>query len=293
MLRSLVSKWGFGRFALLYVANCSNRYLRAALAATDGPDFYKRRLWSRYLTPDPRFKPIPLSPEFEVYLETLRRDGIVMIEGAFDGTAAAMRALVEALELTNHRRLDDVIDYEIDLGFAHPEVLRMLAHADLCGMLCNYFSRQARYREHPRLVAMSAGAAGVDRSSSRVHCDGYRQITLHLLVNDVTPSDTHLVFYKRTHRQPKLNYTRVPENSKLVDVRDAMFATARAGTLVVFDSGSGYHQGAYTPGQRILLGLVVTTGWLPFQDPSRVDADVFRAIGERQPPHVRAMFARD
>lgn len=291
-LSAIASTLNFARFAYRYAAHFDDRFTRAAIAATEGPKFYKRSLWKRYLTPDPAFQPIPLTAEFQRYLEQFREEGIITISGHFEETAQRLRELLDEMELTGLRRQDSVTDYEIDVGFTLPAVIRMLAHPQLCGLFCNYYGRQAYYREHPLLVGMSSGATGVDRSSSRVHCDGYRQITLHLLVNDVGAEDTHLIYYTGTHKQPKLDYTRVPQNSSLVADAPTKLGTGRAGTLTVFDSGSGYHSGEYKPGQRILLSVVVTTGWLPFKDPLRSDEDILRGVGGRQPAHVRAMFER-
>jgi hypothetical protein len=291
LLRPLVSRSKLAHFALNYTSNLDNRFQRATIAATDGPDFYKRRLWRRYLTPDPAFQPIALGPEFQRHLETLQKDGYVAVEG-FDETASRLRELLNSMGLSAYRRLDDVMDYVVDVGFVLPEIMRVLCHPELCGLLCNYYGRQAHYREHPTVNAMSAGAPGVDRSSSHVHCDGYRQITMMLLVNDITPSDTHLIYYRGTQEQPKINYERVAENAKQVEGREAILGTGRAGTVIVFDSGSGYHRGEYLAGQRVTLNEVVTTGWLPFKDPLRLDQDVMRIVRDQHPPHVNAMFAR-
>jgi hypothetical protein len=293
MLRKLISKSRFPRFALLYAANFHDRFQRAALAATDGPDFYKRRLWKRYLTPDPDFVPVSLGAEFDAHLATLRRDGIVRIEGAvFDQAAASLRDLVTRLRLDGFRRPDRVTDFEIDLGFALPEVLQMMSHPDLCGMYCNYYGRQAYYREHPLLVGSSSGNPGVDRSSSHVHCDGFRQLTFQFLVKDVSEQDTHLIFYKGSHREPKLDYRRVTENEQLIHEYQPILGAGRAGTLWVFESGSGFHSGKYLAGQRVMLTGVITSGWLPFKDRLRADEDAFSVLGKDSPRHVRDMFIR-
>lgn len=203
-LRSLVSRSKTARFLYRYATHIDNRFQRTAIPAIDGPAFYKRRLWKRYLTADPAFQPIPLGPAFQQHLETLREDGIVTIKGLFVDTAARVREFLDAMQLTGYRRQDEVTDFFVDLGFVIPEVMRLLCHPELCGLLCNYYGRQAYYREHPSVEGMSAGAQGVDRTSSHVHCDGYRQITIFLLVNDVSPADTHLIYYRGTHREPKL-----------------------------------------------------------------------------------------
>ncbi|MFL6601425.1 MAG: hypothetical protein ACJ8R9_08840 [Steroidobacteraceae bacterium] len=292
VLRNLAAKSKLARFAVRYAENLDNRYLRAAIAATDGPAFYKRRLWKRYLTPDPAFQPAPLTPEFRGYLEQLREEGIVNIAGHFEPVAARLRSLIDEMALTGYRRQDDVTDWLVDVGFVVPEVMRMLTDPQLCGLFCNYYGRQAYYREHPCISGMSAGAPGVDRSSSHVHCDGYRQLTLHLLLNDVSATDTHLIYYAGTHKDSKLNYERVTGTSKLVEGARTVLGTGRAGTLAVFDSGSGYHRGDYRPGQRYLLQCVVTSGWLPFKDRIREDADALRGVSGTLPAHVRAMFER-
>lgn len=291
LLRPIVSRSKLAHFALNYTANYDNRFQRATIAATDGPGFYKRRLWKRYLTPDPAFGPIALGPVFQRHLEKLRTDGFVAIEG-FGETASRLRQLLAEMGLADYRRFDDVIDYVVDVGFVVPEVMRLLCHPELCGLLCNYYGRQAYYREHPTVVAMSSGATGIDRSSSHVHCDGYRQITMTLLLNDVTPSDTHLIYYRGTQAEPKINYERVADNAKQVAGCEGILGTGRAGTLILFESGSGYHRGEYVSGQRVTLNEVVTTGWLPFRDPLRLDEDVIRIPRDRHPPHVNAMFER-
>jgi len=281
------------RFAVRYARNLNSHYWRKATLAIDGPTVYKRRIWKRYLTPDPAFQPISLSPEFQGYLAQLREDGIVSIQGHFEPVAARLRSLVDEMALTGYRRQDNVVDWVLDVGFVVPQVMQMLAHPQLCGLFCNYYGRQAYYREHPRLSATSAGAAGVDISSSHVHCDGYRQLTFMLLVNDVSADDTHLIYYAGSQKNPKLDYERVDANTRLVAGDRAVLGTGRAGTLLVFDAGSGYHHGRYQPGQRLLLQGVVTTGWLPFRDPIREDTDALLASRATQPAYVRAMFERD
>lgn len=291
-LRSLVSRSKTARFLYRYATHIDNRFQRTAIPAIDGPAFYKRRLWKRYLTADPAFQPIPLGPAFQRHLEALREDGIVTIKGLFVDTAARVREFLDAMELTGYRRQDEVTDFFVDLGFVIPEVMRLLCHPDLCGLFCNYYGRQAYYREHPSVEGMSAGAQGVDRTSSHVHCDGYRQITMFLLVNDVSPADTHLIYYRGTHKEPKLEYERVADTTKLVKDCEAVLGTGHAGDLIVFDSGSGYHRGEYLPGQRVIVTTVVTTGWFRFKDPLRRDEDALRVVLRQHPPHVQSMFER-
>lgn len=283
-MRRLVSRSKLATFVYRYL-KASTRYERRAAIAIDGPQWVKRRLWRQYLTPDPGYVPVPLSPTYSAHLTALKADGICHI-GGFETVAAELRALLKGLQLDGLHRDDRITDFEFDAGLTSPAVLKLLAHPELCGLICNYYGRQARYREHPMLVGMSEGGAGVERSSGRVHCDGYRQITLHLLLNDLTAADTHLVYYTGTHREPKVDYTRV---AREMDGERAL-GIGRAGTLVLFDSGSGYHQGRYLKGQRLLLSGVITTGWLPFRDPAREDLEALRGL--TLAPHVRGMFER-
>lgn len=280
------------RFAVLYAMNIGNRFQRQTLAAIDGPKFYKRRVSRKYLTADPTFAPVPLTPEFERHLQALREDGICNIDGHFVDAAKRLRAEVNSMGLSGFRNPKDVVDFDVDVGFVFPEVLRMFAHPQLCGLLCNYYGRQAYYREHPRLVGCSAGDAGVERSSSHVHCDGYRQISMTLFLDDINESDTHLEYYRGTHKTLKLDYTREAQAKELVAGREAIIGTGRAGTLSLFDAGSGLHKGVYTTGQRVLLIQMVTTGWLPFRDPQRADREVLQVALKHAPSHVRGMFAR-
>lgn len=282
-MRSLLSRSKLATFAYRYL-RARTTYERRAAVAIDGPQWVKRRLWRQYLTPDPAYQPVPL-PTYQRHLETLRSDGICFI-GGFEDSAAKLRALLDQLGLTGYRRQDRVTDFEFDAGLSAPGLLPFLTHPELCGLICNYYGRQARYREHPMLVGMSEGAAGVERSSGRVHCDGYRQLTIHLLLNDLTAADTHMVYYTGTHREPKLDYTRVAREM----TGDSALGIGRAGTLVLFDSGSGYHQGRYLAGQRLLLSGVITTGWLPFKDPQREDLEALQGLTLE--PWVRGMFVR-
>jgi len=293
VLSRLAARSNTLRFAARYARNLNSPYWRSATLAIDGPAFYKRRIWKHYLTPDPAFQPIPLSPEFQGYLQGLHEDGIVSITGHFEPVAARLRSLIDEMALTDFRRQDNVVDWVLDVGFVVPQVMQMLSHPQLCGLFCNFYGRQAYYREHPMMSATSSGAAGVDISSSHVHCDGYRQLTFMLLLNDVSDNDTHLIYYAGSQKIPKLNYERVDATSRLVAGDRAVLGTGRAGTLLVFDAGSGYHKGRYLPGQRQLLQGVVTTGWLPFRDPTREDSGALLASRATQPAYVRAMFDRD
>lgn len=289
-LRGLISKSGMLRLAFNYARNLDNRYLRTAILAIDGPTVYKRRLWKRYLTPDPAYQPVPLSPEYQGFLEQLRTEGIVSIP-KFESVAARLRSTIDELGLTDHHREDNCTDWVVDIGFTVPEVVRMLADPQLCGLFCNYYGRQAYYREHPSIAGMSSAHPSVDESASHVHCDGYRQLTFMLLLNDISAQDTHLIFYAGTHKEPKLNYERDAGTQKRVEGCRTVLGTGRAGTLLVFDAGSGYHCGRYLPGKRLILRGVVTTGWLPFKDQVRQDSDALLAV-KGAPTFVRAMFER-
>jgi len=61
------------RFAVRYARNLNSHYWRKATLAIDGPTVYKRRIWKRYLTPDPAFQPISLSPSFKAIWRSYAR----------------------------------------------------------------------------------------------------------------------------------------------------------------------------------------------------------------------------
>ena len=278
-------------FAYRYAMGIHSRYQRAAVLSTDGPTFYKKHLWKRFSASDPAFEPVSLSPEFNAHLDRLGSHGITLIENRYAGLARHLRGLLDDLGLTQFSHPEFVTDYCVDIGFVIPEVIQFFADAELCGLLCNYYGRQAYYREHPFISAMSAKEGAIDLAS-HVHCDGYRQISLQLLLNDIAAQDTHLVYYGGSHREVKFDCERVPQTQDKVAGVEPILGIGKAGTLVAFDSGSGYHQGVYLSGQRVCLVGMVTGGWLPFKDPKRKDSDAARALLKDRPTHVQRMFDR-
>jgi hypothetical protein len=293
-LKSFVARSKIATFAYRYAKGIDSRYQRAAVLSTDGPGFYKKNLWRPYSVPDPTFEPIPMSPEFTGHLERMRSQGITLIENRYAELAGRLRTLLDGLELTHFRRMDSAVDFYVDIGFVLPEVIQFFADAELCGLFCNYYGRQAYYREHPFLLGNSAAESAVELAS-HVHVDGYRQISLQLLLNDITEEDTHLVYFGGSHKDVKYDCERVPQTVEKVAGQAGVapiLGIGKAGTLVAFDSGSGYHQGVYLDRQRVCLVGMVTAGWLPFKDPKRKDSDALRVLLKDRPTHVRRMFER-
>jgi len=156
----------------------------------------------------------------------------------------------------------------IRASFKDPHLAPLLFNQDVCAILYNYYQRQPYYREQPWIVhnALSADMPLDEFSrlevSAKYHIDFYRQITMMLIVSDLTKNDTHLQYAIGSHNGVRHPWNRYAYSDADVESKYSIFdCVGPKGTLIIMDAGSGFHRGFHVRGTvRKTLQTVVTTG---------------------------------
>jgi hypothetical protein len=183
------------------------------------------------------------------------------------------------------------------VSYKDPDLAPLLFDADVCGILYNYYQRQPFYRQQPWVIknALTAEMSLEEFSklevSAKFHVDCYRQITMMLLVNDLTVEDTHLQFAVGSHKFTRHSWDRYKYAEEDVLGRYPIFdAVGPKGTLIIMDAGSGLHRGLHKKGTvRKSLQVVVTTGHYYNLDEPKMTASDWPALA-RYPEHVRHLM---
>jgi hypothetical protein len=211
------------------------------------------------------------------------------------GQRSADRSL-EVLNLGRREEATGSISCRVSLK--DPGLAPLLFDPDVCGILYNYYQRQPFYRGAPWVIknALAAEMPFEEFSklevSAKFHVDCYRQITMMLLVNDVTVDDTHLQFAAGSHKT-RHPWNRFKYKDEEVASKYRMFeAVGPRGTLIIMDAGSGLHRGVHRRGTvRKTLQIVVTAGHYYALDEPKITTGDWPALA-RYPEHVRHMMDR-
>lgn len=259
------------------------------------PDFVRRIMWAYYITPSRRYKPVALSASSQRHLEALKADGIVR----FDRNFAALADHVRQRYLSPESALPadaplrrNGLEISHSVSFSDEVLHEVFFDSEICAIICNYYCRQAYYRDNPTVHQERFTSDSMPLVSGVFHSDGYRQVSFMLLLSNLTLSDTHMEYAMGSHREQQPSYDRaeidqatVPREFKIAHV------VGRKGTLFIFDT-EGLHRGAHQRnGLRQILHVNVTTGTIPFTD-QKYDssASIFPNVA-RVSPHVRGFIA--
>ncbi len=262
----------------------------------------------KYYRPDSRMPEVPISDRAKHYLNELRENGVTSIPG-FDAVAhhidntyiAFMEGRVESVTQQFRKfslgNRDDVTNTEnYQVSFKDPGLTPVLLDPDVCGILYNYYRRQPLYREQPWVIR-NALASDIPfeqfsklEVSAKFHTDFYRQITLMLLVSDLTEADTHLEYAIGSHKYSNTWDRYAFEEESITRRFPIAHCVGKKGTLIIMDAGSGFHRGAHKPGSvRKTLQCVLTTGHY-FPAPEQKMAVADWAELSTRPSHIRRMF---
>ncbi len=273
-----------------------------------------RVAWSvevlRYTFPNLLRPAVPLSEKGRQWLAVLRRDGIVRVEEkAFQEVAEYLdQAYFAPLERPDgfskvkllHPDLfvldankQDYRRYGTEIGakisFKDPTLTPLFFDPYLTGVIYNYYRRQPYYRNQPFLQKISYDGKATPNTNSNWHTDYLHQLSVMLLVSDVTKQDTHMEYASGSHRRiwPVGNR---PEGI-VAEHRWPLFdAVGPKGTLFLFDAG-GIHRAKYIGGSsRKILHLNITTGHHIIGE--RLDRmDTWKAL-DSYPVYARQMMER-
>ncbi len=233
----------------------------------------------RYTFPNLLRPQVPLSPRGKEWLATMQRDGILRAEDE------AFREAVDHLERSYFARLENgrttpridlgkdmfILDIGSDrlrktgtsvhasISFTDPQLASVFFHADLNAVLYNYYRRQPFFRNQPLVQTDAYDGRVPAGSNGQFHVDYLHQVSLMLLVTDVTTADTHMQYALGSHKRiwpvgisPEGTVERF--GYRVADV------IGSKGTLYLFDAG-GIHRANYVAGtRRKILHMNFTTG---------------------------------
>ena len=257
--------------------------------ALQGPKRVKKFFEHRYLTENCGAK-YDLAEEWLTYLIKLENDGYVVIPNSF---ALVADKILENLDIEKLNSFNDethVIDYCFDLGFSFPGIFNLMSNKELCSLLCNFFGRQALYRNHPQIISHSRGVDTLKRSSEFSHIDGYKQLTMFLLLSDMNETTSQLYIYPNSHKTKSYTYNRSIRIDQSKQFENVLGITAQKGDLVIFNSGSLWHKGLSRESRRLILNIIITTGWIPTPDSENYDSDYLKINLKGMPEYVSKCF---
>lgn len=285
--------WG----TLLSMLLRPDRYRRIrSFVMLSSPDFFRRLVWAYYLRPLPGYRKVALSEQAERHLETLRRTGIVVVERNFAAFADYVRARYFSadFELPADSPLrKNGLEISHSVSFADRRLHEVLFDPEICGIVCNYYGRQAYYRDNPTVHKERSHPGSTPLISGVFHSDAYRQISFMLLLSDLAESDTHMEFAKGSHHQRQPSYDRAHIDQAAVTREfDIAHVVGKKGTLYIFDT-EGLHRGAYHTGTgREIFHVNITTGTLRFTDDKYDRLDAIFPEPSRVPEHVKNFVAQ-
>lgn len=274
--------------------------------------FYNPRLenlvWKKYYTPDPKTPEVPISARAQGYLEELRENGVTMIPGfegvadhlestyfsVMDGRAPKNGLAMEQIRLGARDDVTNTLNYRI--SYKDPGLAPLIFDKDVSGILYNYYQRQPLFREQPWVIrnALSADYPADEFAkleiSAKFHVDFYRQITMMLLVDDLTEADTHLEYAAGSHKLRNTWQRYAYTDAEVASRFPIRHCVGPKGTLIIMDAGSGFHRGMHKKGTvRKTLQCVLTTGhYYPSPDHKMTVKD-WQALAS-QPAYIQRMY---
>ena len=180
-------------------------------------------------------------------------------------------------------------DIRCSISLADAGCRDLFLSRDLATTLYHYYGRQPYFRNQP-LIQKIALREGDAISNGQFHVDHLRQVSVMLLVNDITENDTHMEYCVGSNQRNLLmeGIEMDGERCKTLYPKYPVFkCTGKKGTAFLFDT-SGIHRANYQRNStRKILHLNFTTGHniFPFVDRKNQIAGL-----DGQPPFIRNMF---
>lgn len=288
------------------------RVVRALRRTPKAARFQYRKV--RYSAPNPFYRAVATSDEAERWLSDLKDCGVVCIPDRFTALAEYMaerylplfdqcaehQADVESDPFV-HECIDrtDAHRIEAHLSFKDPRMAELYFDEDLCGLACNYYRRQAYFRNQPAIWKTYFEDSTKPFITGKFHKDrGLHQLTYILLLNDLTESDTHMQFAIGSHKKMKLDDLRRFDfpDERIKREYEIQACVGKRGTLFVFDAGDGFHRAVFKAGTvRMHLHLILTSGQMESDyevnpwDRACDETTGWTALAE-YPPHIRHMM---
>lgn len=204
-----------------------------------------------------------MTPQWKEYFNILRRDGIVFIPEYFEGSAAN---LVERYKLNSEEYPPRDKYYRSSVDLNDPDVFKIVTDPRLLNVMAEYYGCQPFLRLFPGLNCTHSGSVKELEApgfNDFWHYDTVNQLTVHILLKDISVSDNCMLFAKGSHLKHR-EYLTNNDYFYSEEYMDKYFeiipCVGKAGTLVIFDS-NGLHRLDLKPGTfRSHLHLNYTPG---------------------------------
>ncbi len=204
-----------------------------------------------------------LTDEWQEYFKILKRDGIVFIPGYFKKRSEALNEYYK-LNCQNFPSRDEY--YRFTVGFNNPDVFNIAVDPMMLTVLAKYYGYQPYYRQFPGINCTHLGAKKDPEAigfNDFWHYDTVNQMTAHILLNDISESDSCMFYAKgshRTHRQYISKDDYYYSEEYMNNNFEIIPCVGKSGTLVIFDS-NGIHRADLKPNTfRSHLHLNFTPG---------------------------------
>lgn len=223
--------------------------------------------------------PYSPDPDFdEGYLEEFRKKGFVVIPGFNKNLAESVRR--EVFE-SGSAPLSDTDFFEVHssdrisrLGrklssYLYPTskyCFDLLCSGLIVDLVGSYFGRQPYLRNFPMLLNTEFEKKEDTDVQEHFHLDGgTRQVSCIFLIEDLDEEMTCTEYASRSHREflPISHYLDrwKIDNAEIESKYEIVHLCGKAGDLVVFDAGNGYHRGKFVPmTSRKMIHLNYTQG---------------------------------
>jgi hypothetical protein len=185
-----------------------------------------------------------LPDEWQKYIEILRRDGIVFIPGFFKKKSESLNKKYK-LNAQDFPPRNEY--YHFDTDFNNIDIFNITVDPMILTILAKYYGCQPYLRQQPFINCTHLGAAKEPLTAGFNdfwHYDTVNQMTSHVLLKDISESDSCMFYAKgshRTHREyiSKNDYyyseEYMNENFEIIP------CVGQSGTLVIFDP-NGLHR---------------------------------------------------
>jgi hypothetical protein len=261
--------------------------------------------------PRPLTKAQPLpqhqdTAEVNKIVEQIRSDGVVVLPGYSKETAKFLTSKFELGtkkeqfsatygSIENYTRLD-------------PEAIQFLSDEFILSIVGRYFNAQPILRMVPHIGQDFSAKDQVDlakmpRDPKILHYNVYwhfdcvNLVNIHVLLNDVTIDDTHMVYAKKSHKKHHLN----------IDVKDSFYSEENirakyeivhcvgpAGTVYIFDTNGLHRMDAHKNTYRSIYCQLITPGNNLIKTRRlEMDTDVLASMSDLQQNYFKPLLMSD
>jgi hypothetical protein len=185
-----------------------------------------------------------LTNEWQKYIEILKRDGIVLIPGFFKKRSEALN---ENYKLNAQEFPPRGKYYRLNADFNNLDIFNIAVDPMILTILAKYYGCQPYLRQQPFINCTHLGTAKEPLTpgfNDFWHYDTVNQITAHVLLKDLSESDSNMFYAKgshRTHREYISKNDYYYSEEYMNDNFEIIPCIGESGTLVIFDS-NGLHR---------------------------------------------------